>query len=323
MTSQLPSGARRLAETYPDIWNAYGGLGEACANAGPLDAAARRLVKLALAVGAGSEGAVHSHARRAIEEGVSKEAVYHVAMMSMPPDSGPSLLALPPSGWAARVPWRLKDALLAVVLVGLGTIVALPFLTLLSPDSENGSASPLFLVGAGLLEGLLIVAVWVFGVRRYRVGWTTAGLVAPQARNSFLLPWLALVASLAFGAVYAAAVSAAEVDSLVPPPVPAEFIGEGATRLLSFLFLGVLGPVAEEVFFRGFLLTALARSMGPIPAMVVSSAVFGAAHGNIAVMIPLFVTGLLLSWLYLRTRSIWPPAVAHIAQNVIALSLVP
>ncbi len=244
-------------------------------------------------------------------------------MTSMPPDSGPSLLALPRSGWAERVPWRLKDALLAVVLVGLGTIVALPLLALLSSDPETGGASPLFLVGAGLLEGLLVVAVWVFGVRRYRVGWTTAGLVAPQARNSFLLPWLALAASLTFGAVYAAAVSAAEVDSLVPPPVPAEFIGEGATRLLSFLFLGVLGPVAEEVFFRGFLLTALARSMGPIPAMVVSSAVFGAAHGNIAVMIPLFVTGLLLSWLYLRTRSIWPPAVAHIAQNVIALSLVP
>ena len=242
----------------------------------------------------------------------------------MPPDSGPSLLALPRSGWAERVPWRPKDALLAVALVGLGTIVTLPLLAMLSSDPETGGASPLFLVGAGLLEGLLIVAVWVFGVRRYRVGWTTAGLVAPQARNSFLLPWLALFASLAFGAIYGLVVSAAEVNSLAPPPIPADFIGEGATRLLSFLFfLGVLGPIAEEVFFRGFLLTALARSMGSVPAMVVSSAVFGAAHGNVAVMIPLFVTGLLLSWLYLRTRSIWPPAVAHIAQNVIALSLVP
>ena len=245
------------------------------------------------------------------------------SMTSEPMDSGPSLLVLTRSGWSRRVPWRLKDALLAVVLVGLGTIVALPFLALLSPDSENGGASPLFLVGAGLLEGLLVVAVWVFGVRRYRVRWTTAGLVAPQARNSFLLPWLALFASLAFGAVYGAVVSAVEVDSLAPTPLPAEFIGEGATRLLSFLFLGVLGPVAEEVFFRGFLLTALAPSMGPIRAMLVSSAVFGAAHGDVAVMIPLFVTGLLLSWLYLRTRSIWPPAVAHMAQNVIALSLVP
>ena len=83
MTSHLPPGAKKLAETYPDIWRAYGGLGEACAEAGPLDATTRRLVKLALAVGAGSEGAVHSHARRAVEEGLPKEAAYHVAMMAI------------------------------------------------------------------------------------------------------------------------------------------------------------------------------------------------------------------------------------------------
>ena len=84
MTSQLPAGARRLAETYPDVWSAYGALGAACAEAGPLDAGTRRLVKLALAVGAGSEGAVHSHARRGVGEGLPTEALRQVAMLSIP-----------------------------------------------------------------------------------------------------------------------------------------------------------------------------------------------------------------------------------------------
>jgi len=48
---RIPSGARRLAEGFPEVWNAYAQLGEACAEAGPLNARTRRLVKLALAIG--------------------------------------------------------------------------------------------------------------------------------------------------------------------------------------------------------------------------------------------------------------------------------
>ncbi|WP_048305514.1 carboxymuconolactone decarboxylase family protein [Halomonas sp. PR-M31] len=80
----LPSGAGEVAEQYPDIWNAYAALGEACAKSGPLDERTRRLVKLALAVGARSEGAVHSHARRALEESIGAEELKQVAMMSIP-----------------------------------------------------------------------------------------------------------------------------------------------------------------------------------------------------------------------------------------------
>jgi alkylhydroperoxidase/carboxymuconolactone decarboxylase family protein YurZ len=52
----LPSGAGEIARTYPEIWAAYAALGKACSEAGPLDGRTRRMVKLALAVGALSEG---------------------------------------------------------------------------------------------------------------------------------------------------------------------------------------------------------------------------------------------------------------------------
>ena len=65
----LPSGAGDVARAYPAIWKAYSALGEEFAQAGPINRKAVRLVKLALAIGASSEGAVHSHARRAMEEG--------------------------------------------------------------------------------------------------------------------------------------------------------------------------------------------------------------------------------------------------------------
>ena len=54
------------------------------ADAGPIDSKARRLVKLALAIGVLSEGAVHSHVRRALNEGISKEEIKQVALLAIP-----------------------------------------------------------------------------------------------------------------------------------------------------------------------------------------------------------------------------------------------
>jgi alkylhydroperoxidase/carboxymuconolactone decarboxylase family protein YurZ len=80
----LPSGAAEVARTYPQVWEAYAALGQACAEAGPLDGRTLRLVKLALAIGASSEGAVHSHARRAVAEGMTKEELRQVALLAIP-----------------------------------------------------------------------------------------------------------------------------------------------------------------------------------------------------------------------------------------------
>jgi alkylhydroperoxidase/carboxymuconolactone decarboxylase family protein YurZ len=80
----LPSGAGVLARRFPKIWESYAALGEQCAEAGPLDVRTRHLVKIALAAGAGSEGAVHSHVRRGLAEGLTKEEIRHVALLAIP-----------------------------------------------------------------------------------------------------------------------------------------------------------------------------------------------------------------------------------------------
>lgn len=84
MAKGLPKAPFDIAEQHPDLWAAYGQLGEAAANAGPLNARERRLVKLALAIGAASEGAVHSHSRRGLDEGLEPVALDHVALLAIP-----------------------------------------------------------------------------------------------------------------------------------------------------------------------------------------------------------------------------------------------
>ena len=83
MTKDLPGAAGALAKDHPSIWAAYAELGAATANAGGLNERERRLVKLALAIGAGSEGAVHSHSRRGRAEGLPKEDLHQVALLAI------------------------------------------------------------------------------------------------------------------------------------------------------------------------------------------------------------------------------------------------
>ncbi len=93
MTRSLPGAAKDIAEEYPDIWKAYAALGKAAADCGPLTPRERRLVKLALAIGAGSEGAVHSHTRRARAEAIEPEALAQVAMLAIGPLGLPRAVA--------------------------------------------------------------------------------------------------------------------------------------------------------------------------------------------------------------------------------------
>lgn len=92
-TDELPSTAGTFADQYPDVWEQYSELGKACSEGGPIDGETKRLVKLALAAGSQSEGAVHSHVRRALEEGVDPETLRHVAVLSIPTLGFPKAMA--------------------------------------------------------------------------------------------------------------------------------------------------------------------------------------------------------------------------------------
>ena len=80
---KVPPTAAHVAHDYPEVWKAFQQLGEQASKAGPLDVRTRRLVHLALAIAAGSEGATHSHTRRGLAEGITPEEMEHVALLSI------------------------------------------------------------------------------------------------------------------------------------------------------------------------------------------------------------------------------------------------
>ena len=91
--NELPEIVQQLKEQHSDIWDAYNQLGKAAGEAGPLDEKTERLVKLAIAVGGGLEGAVRSHTRRGITSGLSSAELQHVALLAITTVGWPSAIA--------------------------------------------------------------------------------------------------------------------------------------------------------------------------------------------------------------------------------------
>ncbi len=90
-----------LQADYPGIVDAYDALGDACRKAGPLTDREQRLVKLGIAVGLSSEGAVRSHVRRALDDGLTRADVEHAIALAVPTAGFPATAAA--FQWAREV----------------------------------------------------------------------------------------------------------------------------------------------------------------------------------------------------------------------------
>lgn len=82
-----------VSRNYPEIMQAMGDLGTAVRNSGPLDVKTTQLIQLAAAAANNSEGAVHSHARRAFDAGATPAEIYHTVLLLIPTCGFPRAMA--------------------------------------------------------------------------------------------------------------------------------------------------------------------------------------------------------------------------------------
>ncbi len=83
--------------------------------------------------------------------------------------------------------------------------------------------------------------------------------------------------------------------------------------------VALLGPILEELLFRGAVMDVLLRNYRPAGAIVLSGLVFGVFHINPAQVVGACFIGFLLGWLYYRTRSLWPGILVHVLNNSLAV----
>jgi membrane protease YdiL (CAAX protease family) len=212
-----------------------------------------------------------------------------------------------------------------VVGVVLATVIAVATVGNLTGQDDDwliegeffGLPAPLVL--AILLETFFLAAVFLYaGVKRGAIV-RQLGFVRPVGRMPYLLAIAAWLVGLAALVGWAGLTEIIGIELLKIPDPPEELVDYSGARLaFPIIIVGLFGPFCEEIFFRGFALPAFARRYGLWGGIFISAVLFAMFHFSIGAFVPIFIFGIVLAWLYVRTGSIYPSMVAHATQNIVA-----
>ena len=91
------------------------------------------------------------------------------------------------------------------------------------------------------------------------------------------------------------------------------------TGWVGILCLSVLGPVLEELLFRGAITKVLLERYTPGKAILISGLIFGIFHLNPAQVVGACLYGFLFAWLYYKSGSLVPGILLHILNNSLSV----
>ena len=232
-------------------------------------------------------------------------------------------------GAAHRVaPWSFGE-LGRVLLLGALVASLLPFVrvAILSYQMTWNLDTHLWTTVSMLfLDSFVIVAILAFAAGKARTAWAALGVSVPRARAAVtagvrgyvaMFPWIFLL-------LFLVVELARRMGWQLPLEPIHELIFEERRPLvlgLTVLLACVVGPVAEELLFRGVFYAALRRRTSRIIAMVVSGTVFSLVHTNLVGFLPIAALGCLLAYVYEQTGSLISSMTVHILHNSFLMAM--
>ena len=244
--------------------------------------------------------------------------------------TGPEVLTQGPPRYEADTPWSPLAALGMTALIALGPgILAIAALSLTLPQIGPSDGAQSFM-SLARWEGIAFAAS--VQVLSLILIWTIAGhggqrsQVLRMTGERFTLAFYAtavLLLLLVTGILEFILYRSFAIDIFADTA----WLREGLssyTALGTFVIAVILAPLWEELAFRGFLLSALAKTpLGFWGGALIANVLWTSLHGvySWAGVASVFVAGLILSWLVWRTGSIKPAIVTHAIGNLFALAL--
>lgn len=84
---------------------------------------------------------------------------------------------------------------------------------------------------------------------------------------------------------------------------------------LTLLHVAAVPAICEEMLYRGYVMSALKKSWGIWPAIIISGLLFGLYHLQLTNLLPLATLGAIFAFITWTTRSLYPAIVAHFINN--------
>jgi uncharacterized protein len=208
------------------------------------------------------------------------------------------------------VPWKFIDNWIGVVLLALIDVVIFIIMLQQNRRAELAQSAAVVLLELAYLLPVVIIFAW------RRIDWRHLGF-RRFAWNTLSIGCGLLIGSYIIIILHNALLYLLGVDTQ----------GENIMRLFAeldspvwfFIVGAVFAPLVEEIFFRGFLFQGFRARYGWVTAMLLSAAIFAVAHLDLVVLIPTFILGCLLAYVFHRSNSIWPGVMLHFLVNSFGL----
>lgn len=224
--------------------------------------------------------------------------------------------------------WGLAD-IVRVIIIFLSAGYAFVFARSYMVHSFAVFSNPNFLMvfDTAVMNIVGIAVVFYFVLRKYGQKMSAMGLAGvDMVRGIFFgaAGYIALIPVLV--AVMAVTFFVVRSIGYEPPvqPIVEVFMEEKETSVLwmSALFAAVFGPIAEEIFFRGFMYPAVREKWGKAVGIIGTSVIFSFLHAHVAGFMPIIALGILLAYLYEKTGSLMVPMAVHMIHNLGMVMLV-
>jgi membrane protease YdiL (CAAX protease family) len=209
------------------------------------------------------------------------------------------------------VPWAVIDLWAGVGLL-VAVVVALVFLAVWFGGEGLFNGAGLILLELSYLIPLVIVSAWRKG------SWRSLGFQKFKPETLGLGCGLMLIG---FFITFVHNSILVQLGFEIQADTITDLFNVLDTPIWLILTGVIVAPLAEEIFFRGFLFQGFRQRYGWEKAALLSAAIFSLGHMDPASLIPTFVLGLIFAYLYQRSNSIWPGMIMHFLTNAFSFCL--
>ena len=207
-----------------------------------------------------------------------------------------------------------KKIEIKIFFLSLATLVLIETAATLSISGIK--ISPLIVTGVvRLIEtALIIIVVIVWGQGLPSIGLAPSKIVKGFIRGLFWSAGFGIITFFTFIALFLVDINPL---ALIHTSLPAE----SWEIVLFFLVAGIIGPVAEEILFRG-IIYGFFRRWGVLAALILSSIIFVLAHSTLSgIPVPQIVGGIVFAIAYEKEGSLIVPITIHILGNMAIFTL--
>ncbi len=223
-------------------------------------------------------------------------------------------------------PWGIPAILagLALPLALWGASLAITIADGTATDLSSSEVITSLVLTILILDGIFLTLPAMFSLSRYRLGWEGLGFRGFD-RDKFRMAALAAAGAWAAVIVYGLILTLIFGEGAAPEQDVEELFSSKAVLPVVGVAVVLAAPLAEEVFFRGFVFPGLIRLLGVGGAIVASGLLFAMFHvtgpDSAGLIIPFTPIGMLFAWLYYKTGTIWTSIAAHFVFNLVSFIL--